>query len=125
MSSDCGSSLYAAPEVFTKCYTAACDMWSIGIMTNEMIRGPYSGISLQSKEYDASVPSVTQDFVSKLLQYEPACRMSATDALKHPWMVEIKNKFFYGDSTAQPAQAQAAASQAAGAGAQVDDTAMS
>jgi len=126
MSSDCGSSLYAAPEVFTKCYTAACDMWSIGIMINE-IRGPYSGVSLQSKEYDDSVPSVAQDFVSKLLQYAPECRMTASDALKHPWMVEIKNKFFFGDSTTQPAassRAQAAASQAAGAGSQ-EDTEMS
>jgi len=101
MSSHCGSSLYAAPEVFNKSYTASCDMWSIGIIINEMIRGPFSSLPLHSKEYSDSVPVVVRDFVDKLLKYEPQDRMSAADALNHPWMLEIAKKYYSGVSSKQ------------------------
>jgi len=94
MDSHCGSSLYAAPEVFNSSYTAECDMYSVGIITNEMIRGPFSSTPLHSLEYDSSVPGVVRDFVGQLLQYEPQKRISAENALKHPWMVEIAKKFY-------------------------------
>jgi len=102
MSSHCGSSLYAAPEVFNSSYTAACDMYSIGIITNEMIRGPFSSTPLHSREYDDSVPAVVRDFVDRLLQYEPQKRMSAEEALQHSWMLEIAEKFYSSASQPKP-----------------------
>jgi len=104
MTSQCGSSMYAAPEVFRQSYTASCDMWSIGIITNEMIRGPYSGTPLNNtKDYTDEVPLIVRDFVGKLLKYDPQERMSAQDALNHPWMVQIANSFF---STVSPISSQ-------------------
>jgi len=94
MDSHCGSSLYAAPEVFNTSYTSACDMWSVGIIINEMIRGPYSTIPLHRTDYPASVPQKVKEFVEKLLKYEPNDRLSASDALKEPWMLEIASKYY-------------------------------
>jgi len=94
MSSTCGSSTYAAPEVYNHSYTAACDMWSLGLIINEMIRGPLSTVPLFSLEYDAGVPSVVRNFVEKLIQYDPAKRMSAREALNHEWMIGIAQKYF-------------------------------
>ena len=97
MTSHCGSSRYAAPEVFKDSYTAACDVYSTGIIANEMIRGPFSSVAPCCTEYDESVPEIVRDFVRKLLQYAPEDRISASEALNHPWMVEIAKKYFSGD----------------------------
>jgi len=98
MTSCCGSSKYTAPEVFDKSYTAACDMWSLGILINDMIRGPFSLAPPSSTEYEDSVPPVVRDFVGKLLCYLPQDRITAADALNHPWMVQIANKYYSGCS---------------------------
>ena len=96
MTSNCGSSAYAAPEVFASSYTNACDMWSIGIIVNEMIRGPFSVTPRFSLEYNETVPEVVRNFVSKLLERDPEKRMSAQQALAHEWMVQIRNKYYSG-----------------------------
>jgi len=97
MNSNCGSSAYAAPEVFVSSYTAACDMWSIGIIINEMIRGPFSTLPRYSLEYNDSVPTTVRNFVEKLLERDPRQRMSAKDALNHEWMLQIAQKYYSGD----------------------------
>jgi len=102
MSSHCGSTQYAAPEVYNSSYTAACDMWSLGAIINEMIRGPFSTKPLHSMEYDIPLPPAIHDFIGRLLQYDPKKRMTAQEALKHEWMVEIAHKFFPGDPAAAP-----------------------
>jgi len=112
MSSTCGSSTYVAPEVYNHSYTAACDMWSLGLIINEMIRGPLSTVPLHHLEYDAGIPTVVRNFVEKLIQYEPEKRMSAREALRHEWMVQIAQKYFPSETAASPAVS-------------VDDTTMS
>jgi len=94
MNSHCGSSQYAAPEVFNSSYTAACDMWSLGATVNEMIRGPASCLPLSSLDYEEPVPEVVRDFVKRLLEYDPKRRMTAEQALNHDWMRDIAKKFY-------------------------------
>lgn len=103
MKTHCGSSLYAAPEVFDRTYTEACDMWSLGIVTVEMLRGRDAAAAAAAAD-DADAPEtcaaasdrlgpgfppVVRDFVARLLQADPAQRLSAAAALQHPWMCEV------------------------------------
>lgn len=102
MSSHCGSTRYAAPEVFNTSYTEACDIWSIGIVLSEMLFGDdsynstYRCLQEQRKGFDETdtegTPVVVRDFLAKLLQYEPAKRLTAVDALRHPWMLAVAEK---------------------------------
>ena len=104
MKTHCGSSLYAAPEVFQRTYTEACDMWSLGVITVEMLRGrdalldfagPGTGIctgtgtGTGADRLGGAFPPLVRDFVAKLLQDDPAQRLTAAAALEHPWMREV------------------------------------
>merc|ERR1719422_2450072 len=39
LSTICGTLPYTSPEVFSKSYTAKCDMWSIGVIGYMLLRG--------------------------------------------------------------------------------------
>lgn len=112
MKTHCGSSLYAAPEVFDRTYTEACDMWSLGVITVEMLRGrdacaslddaPGDGDAAAADRLGPGFPPVVRDFVAQLLQDDPAQRPSAAAALEHPWMCEVAQQ----QSPLPPAQQQ-------------------
>lgn len=98
MKTHCGSSLYAAPEVFDRTYTEACDMWSLGVVTVEMLRGREACACLGADDpvgdgaadrLGPGFPPVVRDFVAQLLQDDPAQRLTAAAALQHPWMREV------------------------------------
>lgn len=84
-------------------YGYAVDMWSIGVITYILLSGypPFYGdddasvLELTSKgefrffspEWD-EVSTEAKDFITKLIQVNPSKRMSASEALKHPWIVK-------------------------------------
>ena len=95
-----GSSIYMAPEVLRANYNESCDLWSIGVILYILLIGkpPFNGkneneISLAVKKgkYDilsAQYESLSQnakDLISKLLMYDPEERITAKEALNHPW----------------------------------------
>lgn len=102
-----GSLQYMAPEIsmsLNQGYTAAVDCWSLGIILHGIMLGflPYNFVSTDEVEefaYGASPPvelfgydecsllsSGAKDLISKLLVRDPAQRLSAQDALSHPWV---------------------------------------
>ena len=110
MSQKFGTPYYIAPEVLKKNYDEKCDMWSIGVILYILLCGypPFNGandkqiieavlkgkFSLDGKikvnkseepEWD-EVSDEAKDLVKKLLAYDPAKRISAADALMHPWI---------------------------------------
>jgi serine/threonine protein kinase len=103
MSSIVGTPYYIAPEVLRKRYTKSCDLWSVGIISYIMLCGypPFNGDSAEqthkavlrgrycfpAEEWRDASPEA-MDFVHRLLQYEPRSRMTAEQALNHPWMVK-------------------------------------
>jgi calcium/calmodulin-dependent protein kinase I len=98
----CGTPGYVAPEILqSERYTAKVDMWSLGIITYIVLSGypPFyhentavlfelikSGRFEFHADYWGSVSPAAKDFISKLLVVSPRDRMSAEDALAHPWL---------------------------------------
>jgi serine/threonine protein kinase len=103
-----GTPYYIAPEVLRKSYTKSADLWSVGVIAYILLCGypPFNGED-NNAVYDAirrgrySFPSAewsgtsreSRHFIRCLLQKDPQKRMSAMQALKHPWIVKhIGNK---------------------------------
>ncbi|XP_010523218.1 PREDICTED: CDPK-related kinase 8 isoform X2 [Tarenaya hassleriana] len=100
-----GSAYYVAPEVLHRSYTTEADVWSIGVMAYILLCGsrPFwarteSGIFRAVLKADPSFdeshwPSLSpeaKDFVKRLLYKDPRKRMTASQALMHPWIRDYK-----------------------------------
>jgi calcium-dependent protein kinase len=102
-----GTPVYMAPDVILKSYDPKVDCWSAGVLIFQLLHGrlPYAdklqGHSVRevwemiiNSDIDLSestwknFSSDSKDFISKLLQRDPESRLSAVDALKHPWLQE-------------------------------------
>jgi serine/threonine protein kinase len=108
----CGSLGYAAPEqlrglkfaqdpAHVPPYDKEVDIWSVGVITYILLSGSmpfdpasYSVESISrsgSLEFPSSlfgeVSAEALDFIRSLLQVDPAKRLTAASALRHPWVV--------------------------------------
>ena len=96
-----GSAYYLAPEVFSNNYNEKCDIWSLGIIMYILLTGrpPYPGkeskvIMKSVKETPfiitpykvVGVTSVAVDLMKKLLIIDANERISAREAILHPWI---------------------------------------
>uniref|UniRef100_A0A8C3TAS9 Myosin light chain kinase family member 4 n=1 Tax=Chelydra serpentina TaxID=8475 RepID=A0A8C3TAS9_CHESE len=101
-----GTPEFLAPEVVNYDFVSfPTDMWSIGVIAYMLISGlsPFLGDDdnetlnnilacswdFENEEFQA-VSEEAKDFLSKLLIKEKSWRMSATSALKHPWLSDHK-----------------------------------
>jgi len=111
LSTMCGSPQYVAPEVLgvgdgLKEYSPAVDMWSVGVILFILLSGysPFDDDNdavlfekIKSGNYDADDPiwdNVSdggKDLVEKLLTVDAEKRLTAEEALNHPW---VQEKFF-------------------------------
>ena len=101
MSTFAGTPYYMAPEVFARNYTRACDLWSIGVITFILLSGnvPFDGetdqevfAAVQNGYFDFKAPEwnniskKAKGFITQLLEKDPSARMTATQAMEHPWL---------------------------------------
>ncbi|MED6160361.1 CDPK- kinase 5 [Stylosanthes scabra] len=101
-----GSAYYVAPEVLHRAYSTEADIWSIGVIAYILLCGsrPFwarteSGIFRAVLKADPSFeeppwPSLSddaKDFVKRLLNKDPRKRMTAAQALGHPWIKNYKD----------------------------------
>nr|CAD1821414.1 unnamed protein product [Ananas comosus var. bracteatus] len=98
-----GSAYYVAPEVLHRSYSMEADIWSIGVITYILLcgsrpfwarteSGVFRSVLRADPNYDDSPwPSVSaeaKDFVKRLLNKDYRKRMTAAQALAHPWLRE-------------------------------------
>jgi len=95
-----GSPSFVAPEVIARRYNHLCDMFSVGVTTYFMLTGmlPFDGPTdeetfdlISAGQFDFPSSSVflsddAKDFIMKLLRTDPSKRMSASNAIDHPWL---------------------------------------
>lgn len=102
-----GSPYYIAPEVLKRKYNEKCDIWSCGVILYIMLVGfpPFSGsttselldnvgkgkFSMKSLCWN-NVSEPAKDLLKKMLEFEPNKRISAQEAIEHPWIINIKQK---------------------------------
>mmetsp|Transcript_2660 Transcript_2660/g.11681 ORF Transcript_2660/g.11681 Transcript_2660/m.11681 type:complete len:575 (-) Transcript_2660:1939-3663(-) len=105
-STQVGTPLYVAPEVlYREPYGAEADIWSIGVIIHILLRGqpPFEQgtdgelqtllkqIKYQTVKFDGPswifVSDNAKNFLTGLLQKDPQKRLTAAEALKHPWIV--------------------------------------
>ena len=102
MNTKVGTLHYVAPEVLTREYTKSCDIWSIGVITYILLCGypPFYGdtdnqvfCQVRTAQFDFPSPDwdgisdSAKDFICSLLRREPAKRLTAAQALLHPWIL--------------------------------------
>ena len=136
MSTFCGTLAYVAPEVIggkvnndkeRQKYSSLVDMWSLGCLVYVILTGhlPFSG-STQAEFYEKirqgsyhdaplkeyRISDQARDFIDGLLQVDPQNRMTATEALRHPWIKlgYLNNGSVY-DPTGQSQPSQVSLSQ--------------
>ena len=105
-----GSSYYIAPEVLKKHYDEKCDIWSCGVIMYILLSGrpPFAGdndreimdkvakgkYDLEESPFD-KLSNSGKDLIRKLLVMDPKKRISAQEALNHPWFKEKKSRELY------------------------------
>ena len=104
MNTKVGTPYYVAPEVLNRVYTKSCDIWSIGVISYILLCGypPFYGDtdtqifdSVRAGRFDFPSPDwdgisdVAKDFIRSLLRIVPSERLSASQALAHPWLKEM------------------------------------
>ena len=109
-----GSSYYIAPEVINKKYNRECDLWSAGVILYMFIVGhaPFEGENdreimervkkgnfAKNEERWLNASKEVKDLINKLLIYEPEKRLTAFEALKHPWFKVTNSNILYNNIT--------------------------
>jgi len=103
METACGTPYYVAPEVLSaQGYDKEVDLWSVGVITYLLLCGfpPFYGETLpevfeqiMKADYDFPDPYWTdiskdaKDFIAKLLVVDSKKRLTAKQAMQHPWIV--------------------------------------
>eukprot|EP00753_Platysulcus_tardus_P014669 PLAT4426.6.p1 GENE.PLAT4426.6~~PLAT4426.6.p1 ORF type:complete len:810 (+),score=296.53 PLAT4426.6:202-2430(+) len=96
----CGTPLYMAPEILSgRSYTASADLWSVGCILYHMLTrvAPFNAPDIETlrrmvKRSELRLPEgivvsdSCLDVLQRLLQRDPARRISFDDFFAHPWL---------------------------------------
>lgn len=104
----CGTPGYVAPEIIkAQKYGLACDMWSAGVIIFVLLGGyaPFDGANQKElfkaiksgkyefhEDYWSHVSRDAKDLINRMLTVDPHRRITATQALQHPWMTTLASE---------------------------------
>ena len=104
LSTQCGTPNYVAPEIIrNEKYGCEVDMWSVGVLTFVLLGGYppfhhdnqkelFRRIKNADYQFDPQywdpVSDDAKDFIRKLLVPNPKNRLSAAQAMRHPWLIK-------------------------------------
>ena len=103
-----GSLEYVSPQVLQQSYTKSSDVWSVGVIAFVLLAGrpPFNGqtdqeiaAAIQKGTFDFrdsvwnTISDDCKDFISALLAFEEADRLTAAEALDHPWIERMRIKY--------------------------------
>ena len=101
-----GTSMYCSPEVVDDKYDEKSDEWACGVLMYILLSGttPFKGetedeifFNIKKGKFNFNKPEfklvskTCKDLICKLLEYYPEDRISASEALKHPFFTENFN----------------------------------
>ncbi|PIN19125.1 Ca2+/calmodulin-dependent protein kinase, EF-Hand protein superfamily [Handroanthus impetiginosus] len=101
-----GSAYYVAPEVLHRAYSTEADVWSIGVIAYILLCGSrpfwartesgiFRAVVKAEPTYEEppwpTLSSEAKDFVKRLLNKDPRKRMTAAQAMCHPWIRNTNN----------------------------------
>jgi len=109
LTTTCGTPGYMAPEIFKKSgHGKPVDIWAIGVITYFLLCGytPFdrdsnleemqailaADYSFTPAEYWRGVSQTAREFIRRCLTVDPNSRMTAHEALAHPWIAGEKEK---------------------------------
>ncbi|CAG8702262.1 14392_t:CDS:2, partial [Funneliformis mosseae] len=104
LTTTCGTPGYMAPEIFKRTgHGKPVDLWAIGVITFFLLCG-YTPFDRESSvaeveaivradykfehPYWEGISETAKDFINKLLNVDPESRLTAHQALSHPWLSE-------------------------------------
>lgn len=117
MNTACGTPGYVAPEILNEsAYGKEVDLWSVGVILYILLCGfpPFYSdhtselyAQIKNGEYEfpdpywSEISMAAKDLVRKLLQVDPNRRLTADQALQHPWISgnAAPSRKFGGDHT--------------------------
>ncbi|KIZ04772.1 hypothetical protein MNEG_3189 [Monoraphidium neglectum] len=107
LTSRSGTPAYMAPELVMQCYDEKCDIWSVGMLSYQLLTGRFpfwedvrheslsdvwKAVLSQDINWDAPelqpLSAAARAFLQRLLQRDPRLRPSAGEALGDPWLAE-------------------------------------
>ena len=88
---------YLAPEILLReAYSVAVDAWGVGIILFELVAGyapffPYSSCTRErAPPLPATASPEARDLVARLLDADPARRITCAQARLHPWLLAAR-----------------------------------
>ncbi|GAA6050743.1 hypothetical protein NBRC10513_004255 [Rhodotorula toruloides] len=106
LTTTCGTPGYMAPEIFKKLgHGKPVDIWAMGVVTYFLLCGytPFdrdnqvdeiqaicnADYAFEPEEYWTGVSDTARDFINRCLVIDQTKRMTATEALAHPWLAQL------------------------------------
>ncbi|KAI8336584.1 kinase-like domain-containing protein [Chlamydoabsidia padenii] len=112
----CGTPGYVAPEVLLqKGHGKPVDLWSVGVITfvllcgytpfygedqTELFENIMSGKYEFDEEYWSDISDSAKDMVDRLLAFKPEKRITAEEALQHPWITNEEQQIPHNNNLA-------------------------